>query len=168
METINIKEQLTEASLNDVRNACVFTGHRILSDSFKEEALKKAIEDVLAKGVNVFYNGGAMGFDLLAAERVLELKKKFPEIKLVVCIPCGNQDKSFSQEDKKRYAKILEQCDEKVVLAEHYFRGCMQTRNRYMVDRAEHMIAHLYKDEGGTAYTVKYFKKIRKKEPIIV
>ena len=45
------------------------------------------------------------------------------------------------------------------MLAEHYFRGCMQQRDKYMADRADVLIAYCKKDVGGTAYTVHYFKK---------
>ena len=164
----NRTEQLSIENTEPYGNACVFTGHRELSPSFKESALKKEVKNLIKQGVTTFYNGGAMGFDLIAAECVLALKKKNPNVKLIVCVPCSNQDKKFSADDKKRYAKILQDCDEKILLAEHYFRGCMQVRNRYMVDRAAHMIAHFYKDTGGTAFTVNYFKKIRKKDPVFV
>ena len=149
-------------------NACVFTGHRTVADSFKKSVLKKEVEKLVQSGVLTFYNGGAVGFDLVAAECVLSLKKKYPEIRLVLCVPCRDQDRNFSVEDKKRYEKVLKKADETVVLAEHYYKGCMLVRNRYMVDRADHMIAHLYKKSGGTAFTVHYFVKKQRSSPVFV
>ena len=142
------------------RNACVFTGHRQLGEDFSARKLKKAIEQQIKDGITDFYNGMAKGFDLVAAKTVLELKKKYPNIRLICCIPCHGQEKYFSEKDKKTYLSILKKADEKITLAPAYFRGCMQARDRYMAERAFVMIAYCKKAEGGAAYTVKIFKKL--------
>ena len=149
------------------KKACAFTGHRQLGEDFSARKLKKEIKKLMEAGVDTFYNGMAMGFDLIAAEQVLELKKKFPCARLIACVPCYGQEKYFSDEDKKRYAKILKKADETVTLSEYYYNGCMQKRDRYMADRADVMIAYCKKEEGGAAYTVKYFSKTKGKENII-
>ena len=138
---------------------CAFTGHRNLSDDFSVKELDKQIEEVIKKGVEIFYNGMAMGFDLLAAERVLAVKRKFPQIKLIACVPFYGQEKYFSETDKKRYDKILKKADEVVTLSEKYYKGCLHERNRYMAERGDILIAYCKEETGGTAYTVKYFKK---------
>lgn len=147
--------------------SCAFTGHRMLGEAFSARKLKKEIKNLVLQGVDVFYNGMAMGFDLLAAEKVLELKKKYPHIRLILCIPCYQQEKSFSEKDKGRYAAIYKKADERVVLADSYYRGCMQVRNRYMAERADVLVAYCIKDEGGAAYTVKCFKKLHPNREII-
>ena len=45
------------------------------------------------------------------------------------------------------------------VLAPHYYNGCMQKRNRHLVDCSSACICFLTKHEGGTAYTVDYAKQ---------
>ena len=105
------------------------------------------------------YCGMALGFDLLAAERVIEFKAKYPGVQLIACIPCAGQCEKYSPSNQKRYAEILKNCDEQVCLSEFYFKGCMHARNRYMVERADCMIAYIQKEEGGTAFTVKLFRK---------
>ncbi len=147
--------------------ACVFTGHRDLNEDFSLKKLKIEIENVIKEGVTVFYNGMAMGFDLIAAETVLKLKRKYPSVKLIACIPCKEQDKYFSDEDRRRYTKIVKKADDSILISERYHRGCMLQRNRYMADRADIMIAYCNKQTGGTAYTVNYFKKIRPQSKII-
>ena len=139
--------------------ACAFTGHRDLAENFNKEQLKSEIIVLIEEGATAFYCGMAVGFDLLAAETVLALKKDYPFIKLVACIPCEGQDKYFSPTQKEKYASLVELSDEKIILYPRYVRGCMQARNRYMCDNAEVLIAHLYKDSGGTAGTVAYFEK---------
>ena len=139
----------------------VFTGHRVLQDGFSVRRLKNAVKKQIENGVTTFYNGMAMGFDLLAAEQVLKLKKVYPHIRLVACIPCYGQEKYFSETDKKRYADVLKSADETIVLSPTYYRGCMQQRNRYMVERADVMIAYCNEKKGGAAYTVKCFQKTK-------
>ena len=147
--------------------ACAFTGHRTLYEGFSPRKLKAEIKKLILMGVDTFYNGMAMGFDLLAAEKVLELKKKFPFINLVLCIPCFGQEKQFPEKDKKRYAEIYKKADEKVLLSNHYYNGCMQVRNRYMAERADILVAYCVQEQGGAAYMVKYFKKIHPEKEII-
>ena len=140
---------------------CVFTGHRELGEDFSPTKLKKTIKALMEDGVEVFYNGMAMGFDLLAAEQVLALKKKFPNVKLVACIPYYGQENNFSVHDKRRYVKVLKKADEQVLLSEEYYRGCLHQRDRYMVDLADVMVAYCVKDKGGAAYTLAYFRKTK-------
>jgi uncharacterized phage-like protein YoqJ len=149
------------------RKACVFTGHRELGDNFSADVLKREIIALLDEGVRIFYNGMAMGFDLLAAETLLSVKENYEGVKLIACIPCYNQEKSFPAADKKRYAEILKRADEQVLLAEHYFQGCMQIRDKYMADRADVMIAYCHKEKGGAAFTVKYFQKTKPLNQVI-
>lgn len=146
---------------------CAFTGHRTLGEDFSARKLKREIKKLILSGVDTFYNGMAMGFDLLAAEKTLELKKKYPHIRLILCIPCYEQEKNFSEKDKGRYATIYKKADEKTVLSDTYYRGCMQNRNRYMVDRADVLVAYCNKPDGGAAYTVKYFKKSKPEREIV-
>ena len=101
----------------------------------------------------------AVGFDLLAAETVLALQKKHPQIKLIACIPCIGQEKYFSKADQKRYVSSVKKANEQVILADSYYRGCMQARDKYMAERGDVMIAYCTKKEGGAAYTVRCFEK---------
>lgn len=160
-------KQLTIKTQPLKMNTCAFTGHRVLESDFSARALKKEVENLILKGAETFLNGMAMGFDLIAAETVLKLKKKYPFIKLIACIPCYNQERGFSERDKKRYARILKKADAAELISENYFNGCMQKRDRYMADRADALVAYLKKEKGGTAYTVKYFQKKYPEKEII-
>ncbi len=155
--TLLPKKQSEEKQNN---NACVFTGHRELGEDFSARKLRVEIENLIKDGVTDFYNGMAKGFDLAAASAVLRLKKKYPQIKLIACIPCYEQEKYFNEKDKKTYVSALKKADEKIILAPAYYRGCMQVRDRYMAERAQVMIAYCKKREGGAAYTVKIFQKL--------
>ena len=154
-----------EEKVNSI--ACVFTGHRELGEDFSARKLKNAIEELIKEGVTDFYNGMAKGFDLAAATAVIRLKKKYPQIRLIACIPCYGQEKYFCEKDKKTYVSTLKKADEQITLSPTYYKGCMQVRDRYMAERAQVMIAYCKKQEGGAAYTVKIFKKLHPFSPIV-
>lgn len=152
--------QIVIKTENEKIKSCSFTGHRDLSDNFDNEKLKNTVEALIKQGVEVFYNGGAMGFDLLCAEIVLSLKEKYPNSKLILCIPCINQEKSYTEKDKERYREVCKKADEKIYISNTaYFRGCMQKRDKYLADNGDILVAYLTKETGGTAFTVKYYKE---------
>ena len=136
---------------------CIFTGHReIPSDAAPlRDALLRHIIALSADGYTDFLCGGAMGFDLLAGERVLALRQKLPGLKLHMILPCKGQADRFSPADKLRYDALLAQADRVEWLSPKYYRGCMLARDRVMVDRADCCVCWLTNSEGGTAYTVR-------------
>ena len=138
-----------------------------MDESFSKEKLEKIVLSLVEKGVTNFFCGMAKGFDLCAAEVVLKIKEKFPQMKLVACVPYFGQEKAFSKEDKKRYVQILRNCHLKMTFAETYYKGCTLVRDEYMADHADVLVAYLKKQTGGTAYTVKYFKNKYKEKEII-
>ena len=150
--------QIQQTSLFSAKT-CAFTGHRELSVGFSMRLLKREIERLIKEGVDTFYNGLAVGFDMVACEVVLSLKKKYNNIRLIACVPCLEQDKYYSQAEKKIYNKVLKKADEVIYVSKTlYYNGCMHKRNAYMCEKADILMAHLYKERGGTAYTVKFFK----------
>lgn len=138
--------------------ACAVTGHRVLSSDFSKEELRAALRALAAAGVRTFLCGMALGFDLLCAEEVLLLREELP-VRLVACIPCADQAARYSKSARERYERILDRCDERAVLHECYCDGCMFERNRYMVDRADLLLAYYTGRRGGTKYTVGYAEK---------
>jgi len=137
---------------------CCFTGHRIILDNRAElnQKLKEAIITLVAKGVIYYGCGGAIGFDTLAALAVLELKKEYPNIRLIMVLPCRGQELKWSEADKRRYYDILKQADKVRYVSEHYYEGCMHKRNRHLVNGSDYCIAYLKRKSGGTWYTVHY------------
>jgi len=141
---------------------CSFTGHREISKgSIKtiESKTKDEVIRLIKSGVKDFISGGAIGYDILCANLIIELKKTNPDIKLHLALPCKEQDKYWSDEEKKNYNKLLQSADKIIYVSEQYFKGCMHRRNRYMVDNSEYVISYCTKQTGGTYYTTKYSEK---------
>lgn len=142
---------------------CFFTGHRKVPECDVEkmrEVLSSYIKKLVERGYRTFVTGGAVGFDTIAAETVLEMKKKYPFIRLAVIIPCENQSAKWSFEQKERYNTILSLADETKCLSPVYYDGCMQVRNRAMADMSSVCIAYLTSSFGGTKSTVDYCERI--------
>lgn len=136
-----------------------FTGHRTIPMLKKwkiEKKLKDTLETLIEEGYCYFGAGGALGFDTIAAQIVLNLKKKHPEIKLILVLPCKNQTRGWDEKDISVYESIIGQADKVVYTQEHYDRGCMFKRNRHLVDNSSVCVAYLTEEKGGTAYTVNY------------
>lgn len=140
---------------------CCFTGHRDIPPHEREKIkalLMFTIEKLIERGVVFFGSGGALGFDTLAAQVVLELKQKYPQIKLIMVYPCKDQTAFWNDSDIAEYNRIKLASDKIVYTSEKYDKSCMFKRNRHLVNHSGYCVCYLTKQTGGTAYTVKYAK----------
>lgn len=143
-------------------HTCCFTGHRDIPPEILPALaakLEAAILELIADGIRYFYAGGALGFDTLAAETVLRLRDQFPQIHLILALPCREQTRGWSAASVKRYESVLRRANEVIYTSEHYTRGCMQRRNRFMVDHSAVCVAYCTRATGGSAYTLQYARK---------
>lgn len=160
---------------------CCCTGHRPKGLPFeygkdikrhKEylHALEEKIKLVITGyGVTSFISGMALGADLDFAEIVLYLRdtEHYP-ITLECAIPDVNQTLKWNDKDKQRYTALLERADEKHYISGRNAADAMLTRNRYMVDKSDLVIAIFNGNKrGGTLYTINYAKKQNKRIEII-
>ena len=104
-------------------------------------------ERLIKQGVTDFYDGGAIGFDMLAAETVIELKAEYPDIKLHMLLPCpaNEQIKGWNKTQITRYQKILQAADSISIVSEHYTKDCMKRRNERLVELSDCCIYHVGK-----------------------
>lgn len=136
---------------------CIFTGHRDLPRDTGplRAALLRQITALSAGGFTDFLSGGAMGFDLLAAETVLELRPVLPRVRLLMILPCEGQDRAYPPGEKARYRSVLDQADLVRYTAHAYYNGCMLARDRVLAQAADFCLCYLTRSTGGTAYTVR-------------
>lgn len=142
---------------------CFFSGHRIMEK--KEIALSKSLlrEEILNRinnGVTRFIAGGAIGFDTMAAEAVIDMRNDY-DIKLILYLPCKDHFAKWNLGDVERFEAIKEQADEvKYVYEGKYIPGCMQMRNSAMVNDSDFGIVYLRGcTNSGSAQTVKLAKE---------
>lgn len=144
----------------DKSKVACFSGHRKLPHNCQQLAadLEAAIVSLIERGVVFFGAGGALGFDMLAEETVLRLKERYPQIRLVLVLPCPPEQQTlkWNADQCSRYYDILGKADKVRVLSDRYTSSCMLDRNRHMVDSSGYLICYLRESTGGTAYTVRY------------
>lgn len=142
--------------------ACCFTGHRKIPPQYRAKIyadLQAEIIRLHKSGVVYFLCGGALGFDTLAAQAVLELRRKYPKIKLLLILPCKDQTRGWPAADRIIYENIKKACDGFRYVCDRYTQGCMQIRNRRLVECSTCCVCYLTRRTGGTAYTVAYAKQ---------
>ena len=115
---------------------CCFSGHRPEKIFESEQKIKTAllceIKKSIGEGYTTFISGMANGFDLWAANAVIELRKKGAPVALICALPFPGFNRinsSFSE------------------------------RNKWMVDRSAKLISYYNGEAGGTRSTVLYAEK---------
>ncbi|MDE6725934.1 MAG: DUF1273 domain-containing protein [Ruminiclostridium sp.] len=164
-KNLSTEENLTllEIQREEKLKSASFSGHRILPKDCGElkKSLTSEIKRLIESGVVNFWAGGALGFDMLAEETVIELKKEYPDINLGLILPCTKEDQTlkWTQKQKDRYDAIFEHTDRVKLVTFEYTRECMLERNRHLVDSSQYLICYLRRNRGGTFYTVNYAEK---------
>jgi len=149
---------MSENNIQSKVTAC-FTGHRSIDRKIAvliPGKLKEIIEDLIKKGIYRFKAGGAIGFDTIAALCVLELQEQYPDIQLVLVLPCKDQTRNWNSSNTLVYNYILSKASEVEYVSEHFTSWCMHERNRRLVNGSSVCIAYLASSNGGTAYTYNY------------
>lgn len=146
-----------------LEKAACFTGHRLLPYGQERQMTISVREQVLRaykEGFTVFYSGGALGFDTLAARAVLELSQTFSSLRLYLALPCENQGKGWTPRQRGELERLKATAHQVHILSPDYYPGCMHARNRFMVDHSQLLICYYESTKkGGTAYTVAYAAK---------
>ena len=141
---------------------CAFSGHRVIAPEAVSPLcalLRRAIAYAYEEGCRSFFCGGAVGFDTYAAKEVILFRIKHPDVRLILLIPCADQAEGFSAHQRVAYDYILSEADEAVILSDSYHRGCMQRRNRALVENADMLICYVGKNTGGSAQTMRLAKE---------
>ncbi|MFR9620890.1 MAG: SLOG family protein [Rikenellaceae bacterium] len=142
-----------------------FTGNRDLTspdgvsgsklcDRLRTE-LFEMLEQRYAQGYKTFLTGMAIGWDMLAAEVVLELRQKHCDIRLIAIVPFEGQQNMYRAEDSMRYEVILEAADyTHTVWSGAYNRFVYHLRNDFLVANSSVMIAYDCGNGGGATSTI--------------
>ncbi len=163
--------------MDKIHTVC-FTGHRPekLPDmgdcgspviSAIKSMLYSEISDAVSEGFTSFMTGMARGIDLWAGEAVADMILSGSNLHIIPVFPHKGYEKRYSADDRTIADKILSLSEDAVYLAEHYYKGCMAVRNRYLVDHSSELIAVVSDYKSGTGQTIRYASSAGLKKRII-
>ena len=78
------------------------------------------------------------------------------DVSVEAAIPCPTQADGWPRAQQERYRRLVAACDYETLVQSSYSPGCMQRRNRYMVDHAALLLAVHNGQPGGTRRTMEY------------
>lgn len=151
----------------NAESTCCFTGPRsprlpMGGNEYSAEIaglkteIRRAVFEAYYDGFRFFMSGMAEGFDIFAAEAVLELKKEFEGISLVAVLPYSEAPKRHSAATRRRIENIMQKADFVYSLGESHLPGCELRRNKYMVDNSSRIIGYYNGLSSGTAHCWNY------------
>ena len=151
------------AGLTREQQTCCLTGHRVIPPGEEKKIMVRARNILLRlireKNVRYFGVGGAVGFDMMAAEYLLDLKAhKEHQLKIISVLPypAWRETEGWTDELRRREDAILRACDKVVYVRPEYEKSVFLLRDRKLVDGSAYCISYCNRPNTGTAYTVKY------------
>lgn len=126
---------------------CAFFGHRDTPESIKED-LRRAILRAIKEGVDTFYVGNQGKFDYMVRNVLRDLKNVYPFVKYWVVLAYMPQKEEECEDTI--YPEGIETVPVKFAI---------EYRNKWMIERANFVIAYVKHDFGGAAKFAKIAKK---------
>ena len=151
------------AGLTREQQTCCLTGHRVIPPGEEKKIMVRARNILLRlireQNVRYFGVGGAVGFDMMAAEYLLDLKAhKEHQLKIISVLPypAWRETEDWTDELRRREENILRACDKVVYVRQESEPGVFLLRDRKLVDGSAYCVSYCNRPRTGTAYTVKY------------
>ena len=151
-------------------SVCCFSGYRPekMPDDFSEHSLAfqqlqqqlhQAIISAIQDGYRHFLCGMSRGFDLWAAETVIQLINQGYNIDLWAAIAFPNMHQQWEPHWRKRYQTILQHTHHVFSACDRYTPECYHIRDRFLVEQSSRCICFFDGLPGGTQYTIQYAKR---------
>ncbi len=145
------------------KHRCCFTGHRPEKLGMPEWRLrlmlKKAIRQAVQDGFTTYITGMAKGVDLIAAEIVLNLRRRDSRLKLICALPHPDFGQHWDGGWTERFQRVLAAADLTRCVCPGFSYNSYQIRNQWMVDHSSLVIAVFNGESGGTKNTLDYAEK---------
>lgn len=137
------------------------TGHRDVKSDTKQKLHEAVTSMVPVWGTEIhFVTGGAVGFDLIAAEYALEHGYRYT---IILPFPFAIHTRFWSNNQRKRLEEVINKATEYLVLGYEYKPSSYFKRDKAIVDKSETVLCyHDGREKGGTWYTIKYARKKQK------
>lgn len=140
----------------DKSKTCCFTGHRPerlpVGEEYQrlKEKVSFYIRLLAMRGFDTFITGMSRGFDLMAADILLNDPQVKDSVKIVCAVPYRAQvDEMRTEQERSIYCETLGRASAVIVLSDNYENGCYKIRNQFMVDNSSVLIGYLKSRVGG-------------------
>lgn len=138
---------------------CTFAGHRQVFAADLGERVNDAIERLLTTDTQfLFYTGGMGDFDNLCSAAVRRARREHPalEIRLLLVLPYMKQ---AINTDRDYYEESYDDIFVPMELLGAHCKAAIPLRNRWMIDRADVLLAYVRRDFGGAYEALRYARK---------
>lgn len=123
------------------------------------ESLKYEFHKMLDRGIIHFISGMERGAELLAAELILELKRKNERISLEGVLPYEEQAARWSKGDRERYFAVMANADAETLIQHRYTSDCYRKRDQYMIDKSDYVIFVSFGESGAQSPALQYSRE---------
>lgn len=133
--------------------SCFFIGHREASDNLLPILQQTIEEHICTNHVTSFIVGYYGGFDRLAAQAVISLKKQYPQITLTLLLPYHPAERPIQTPpgfDNSYYPPNMEKVPRRLAIVR---------ANQYIVDRSDYLIAYAWHPASNARNLVEYAEK---------
>ena len=111
----------------------------------KSNIRKNIITLIEEYSVKHFMSGMSRGLELVAAEIIISLKKKY-SLTFEGVFPYEDQAAHWPAKYHEKYYNIMAKNDKETMTRIHYEQGCYRVRNDYMMNNANYMLTGNKKD----------------------
>lgn len=121
-------------------SACTFFGHRECPESVKP-ALRLVLEDLILRGVEMFYVGNQGQFDAYVRYTLKEMKKRYSQIDYAVVLPYLPRGKQDGEDySDTMFPEGLESVHPQYAI---------DRRNKWMIDQSDFAVVYITHGWGG-------------------
>lgn len=142
--------------------SCFFIGHRDTEEAIYPKLRALVERHVLECDVTEFIVGHYGNFDLLAAKAVMEVRKQYPQITLLLLIPYHPAErpmKTLEGYNGTFYPPDQERVPRKLAIVR---------ANRYMIDHVDYLIAYAWHPGSNARALLEYAQKREEKKLILI
>lgn len=136
----------------DQVRACTFFGHRDTPEEIRSILRNTLYRIILEEGITTFYVGNQGRFDSMVKSELLELKKEYELICVIVVFayfPQGNLERELEGAESI-YPDGIESVPKQF---------CISWRNKWMVQHSDMVITYITRSFGGASQFADYAKK---------
>ncbi|PYI55698.1 DUF1273 domain-containing protein [Paenibacillus flagellatus] len=124
-----------------------------------KKAIARKLVPLAEEGLEWVVTPGQYGVDLWACEVVIELKKRFPQLKLSILTAYANPEEKWKEERQTYYRDILKRVDYYGAVSKQPYAGAwqLQARDELLFRKTEGII--LFYDEDAGEGSPRFYKE---------